>query len=52
MAEAGWRNENAVQNLAALTQVVEAYEAVDKEFDIKQACAGWCTTCRKSRRTC
>jgi hypothetical protein len=34
VAEAGWRNENAVQNLAALTQVVEAYEAVNKEFDI------------------
>jgi predicted amidohydrolase YtcJ len=34
VAEAGWRNENSVQNLAALTQVVEAYEAVNKEFDI------------------
>jgi predicted amidohydrolase YtcJ len=34
VAEAGWRNENAVQNLAGLTQVVEAYEAVNKEFDI------------------
>jgi hypothetical protein len=34
VAQAGWRNENAVQNLAALTQVVEAYEAVNKEFDI------------------
>jgi hypothetical protein len=36
VAEAGWRNENAVQNLAGLTQVVEAYEAVNKEFDITQ----------------
>jgi predicted amidohydrolase YtcJ len=34
VAEARWRNENSVQNLAALTQVVEAYEAVNKEFDI------------------
>ena len=34
VAQAGWRNENSVQNLAGLTQVVEAYEAVDKEFDI------------------
>ena len=34
VAEAGWRNENSVQNLAALTQVVEAYEAVNREFDI------------------
>jgi predicted amidohydrolase YtcJ len=31
-----WRNENAVQNLAGLRQVVEAYEAVNKEFDITQ----------------
>lgn len=36
VAEAGWRNENAVQNLAGLTQVVEAYEAVNKEFEITQ----------------
>jgi predicted amidohydrolase YtcJ len=34
VAQAGWHNENSVQNLAALTQVVEAYEAVNKEFDI------------------
>jgi predicted amidohydrolase YtcJ len=34
VAEAGWRNENSVQNLAGLTQVVDAYEAVNKEFDI------------------
>jgi predicted amidohydrolase YtcJ len=34
VAQAGWRNENAVQNLEGLTQVVEAYEAVNKEFDI------------------
>ena len=34
VAQAGWRNENSVQNLAALTQVVDAYEAVNKEFDI------------------
>jgi predicted amidohydrolase YtcJ len=34
VAQAGWRNENSVQDLAALRQVVEAYEAVNKEFDI------------------
>ena len=34
VAQAGWRNENSVQDLAGLAQVVEAYEAVNKEFDI------------------
>jgi len=34
VGQAGWRNENAVQNLAGLRQVVEAYEAVNKEFPI------------------
>ena len=34
VAQAGWRNENSVQNLATLTQVVDAYEKVNKEFDI------------------
>jgi len=34
VAQAGWRNENSVQNLAGLTQVVEGYEKVNKEFDI------------------
>jgi predicted amidohydrolase YtcJ len=34
VAQAGWRNENSVQNLAGLTQVVEAYEAINREFDI------------------
>ena len=34
VAAAGWRNENAVDNLAQLTQVVEAWEAVNAEFDI------------------
>jgi predicted amidohydrolase YtcJ len=34
VAQAGWRNENSVQDLAGLTQVVEAYEAVNREFDI------------------
>ena len=37
VAQAGWRNENAVQNLAGLQQVVEAYEAVNKEFPITQS---------------
>jgi predicted amidohydrolase YtcJ len=34
VGQAGWRNENAVQNLAGLRQVVEGYEAVNKEYDI------------------
>ena len=34
VAQAGWHNENAVQNLAGLRQVVEQWEAVNKEFDI------------------
>jgi hypothetical protein len=34
VAEAGWRNENSVQNLSALEQVVEAYERVNEEFPI------------------
>jgi predicted amidohydrolase YtcJ len=34
VAEARWRNENSVQNLAALQQVVDAYEAVNEEFGI------------------
>jgi predicted amidohydrolase YtcJ len=36
VAQAGWHNENSVQNLAQLTQVVDAYEAVHKEFDISR----------------
>jgi len=34
VAQAGWHNENSVQDLAGLRQVVEAYESVNKEFDI------------------
>jgi predicted amidohydrolase YtcJ len=34
VAQAGWRNENAVQNLASLRQVVDSWEAVNREFDI------------------
>ena len=34
VAEAGWRNENSVQNLAGLQQVVDAYEEVNKKYDI------------------
>jgi predicted amidohydrolase YtcJ len=34
VAQARWRNENSVQDVKGLTQVVEAYEAVNKEFDI------------------
>jgi len=32
VAEARWRNENSVGNLAQLAQVVDAYERVDAEF--------------------
>jgi predicted amidohydrolase YtcJ len=34
VAEAGWRNENSVQDIKGLQQVVDAYEAVNKEFPI------------------
>jgi predicted amidohydrolase YtcJ len=34
VAQARWRNENSVQNLAGLEQVVAAYEAVNAEFGI------------------
>ena len=34
VAQAGWHNENSVHNIPELTQVVEAYEAVNKDFDI------------------
>ncbi len=34
VAQAGWHNENSVQDIKGLQQVVEAYEAVNKEFDI------------------
>ncbi len=34
VAEAGWRNENSVGDLAGLTQVVDAYESVNADFDI------------------
>src|SRR4051812_5700462 len=34
VAQAGWHNENSVHNIPELTQVVDAYEAVNKEFDI------------------
>ena len=37
VAQAGWRNENAVQNLAGLRQVVEGYEAVNREYDITKS---------------
>jgi predicted amidohydrolase YtcJ len=37
VGQAGWRNENAVQNLAGLKQVVEGYEAVNREFDITKS---------------
>ena len=36
VAAARWRNENSPGNLAALTQVVDAYEAMDAEFGIKE----------------
>ena len=34
VAQAGWHNENSVHNIPELTQVVDAYEAVNKDFDI------------------
>jgi predicted amidohydrolase YtcJ len=34
VGQAGWRNENAVQNLASLTQVVDSWEGVNREFNI------------------
>ena len=34
VAAAHWRNENSVQNLAQLTQVVEAYEEMDLAYGI------------------
>jgi len=34
VAQAGWRNENSASTLAALAQITEGYEAVNKEFDI------------------
>ena len=34
VAEAGWHNENSVHSIPELTQVVEAYEAVNREFPI------------------
>ena len=36
VGQAGWRNENAVQNVAGLTQVVESWEAVNREFNISK----------------
>jgi predicted amidohydrolase YtcJ len=34
VAQAGWHIENSVHNIPELTQVVEAYETVNKEFPI------------------
>jgi predicted amidohydrolase YtcJ len=34
VAQAGWHNENSVHNMPELTQVVDAYEAVNREFPI------------------
>ena len=36
VGQAGWRNENAVQNLAGLTQVVEEWEAVNRDYNISK----------------
>jgi predicted amidohydrolase YtcJ len=40
VAQAGWHNENSVQNLAGLRQVVENWEPLSKEFPI--ADKRWC----------
>lgn len=34
VAQAGWRNENSVQNLAGLNQVVDEWERVNARYDI------------------
>jgi predicted amidohydrolase YtcJ len=34
VAQAGWHNENSVQDIKGLQQVVDAYEEVNKEFNI------------------
>jgi predicted amidohydrolase YtcJ len=34
VAQAGWHNENSVQDIKGLQQVVDAYEEVNKEFTI------------------
>jgi predicted amidohydrolase YtcJ len=34
VAQAGWHNENSVHSIPELTQVVNEYETVNKEFDI------------------
>jgi hypothetical protein len=34
VAQAGWRNDNTAGNMMALRQIVEEYEAVNKEIDI------------------
>jgi hypothetical protein len=34
VAQAGWRNDNTAGNMTALKQVVDEYEAVNKEVDI------------------
>jgi predicted amidohydrolase YtcJ len=34
VAAAGWHNENSVHNIPELTQVVDEYEAVNKQYDI------------------
>ena len=36
VAEARWRNENSPGNLNALVQVVDAYEAMDAQYGIKE----------------
>ena len=36
VGQAGWRNENAVQNLAGLTQVVEEWEKVNRDYNISK----------------
>ena len=62
VAQARWRNENSVGNLAGLAQVVSAYEAVDAEFGISDlrwmvhhvpfANTSCSTGSRRSRRRC
>ena len=50
VAQAGWRNENSVQNLAGLQQVVEAYEAVQQGVRHQAAALDGAPRARGQRR--
>ena len=52
VAQAGWRNENSVQNLAGLQQVVDAYENRQQRVPHRREALGASTTCPRSRPSC